>query len=50
MKAGFHIVDLPMQVAVENVKREGELCDSSQASLKSNLDCLFFLMQSSLLE
>ena len=39
MKAGVHIVDLPMKVAVENVKREGEFCDSSPASLKSNLDC-----------
>ena len=34
MKAGVHIVDLPMKVAVENVKREGEFCDSSQASLE----------------
>ena len=33
MKAGVHIVDLPMKVAVENVKRECEICDSSQASL-----------------
>ena len=31
-----------MKVAVENVKREGEFCDSSQASLKSNLDCCCF--------
>jgi hypothetical protein len=50
MKAGVHIVNLPMKVAVENVKREGEFCDSSQASLKSNLDCWVFFMQSSLLE
>ena len=42
MKACVDIVDLPMKVAVENVKREGEFCDSSQASLKSNLDCCCF--------
>jgi len=39
MKACVHIMDLPIKVAVENVKREGEFCDSSQARLKSNLDC-----------
>ena len=39
MKAGVHIVDLPMKVAVEDVKKEDEFSDSSQASLKSNLDC-----------
>ena len=42
MKAGVNNVDLPMKVAVENVKREGEFFDYSQASLKSNLDCLSY--------